>query len=111
MLVKNYVEAKAAMHSECQQRQCESWSLCQGRLAMGLIPLVLGPSSGKGGEWRMETHNVQLHGAFKGSSKGRQQQQQTQTVELLGNLKWNLNQEDDEEHWAKEDKGTISTVQ
>ena len=50
MLVKNYVEAKAAMHSECQQRQCESWSLCQGRLAMGLIPLVLGPSSGKGGE-------------------------------------------------------------
>ena len=64
----------------------------------------------------METHNVQLHGAFKGSSKGRQQQQQqqqqqTQTVELLGNLKWNLNQEDDEEHWAKEDKGTISTVQ
>ena len=55
----------------------------------------------------METHNVQLHGAFKGSSKGRQQQQQqqTQTVELLGNLKWNLNQEDDEEHWEKEDVG------
>ena len=70
MLVKNYVEAKAAMHSECQQRQCESWSLCQGRLAMGLIPLVLGPSSGKGGggEWRRTMFNSMEHS--KAAAKG-----------------------------------------
>ena len=49
-------------------------------LAMGLISLVC-----KGGGVRMETgHNIQLHGAFKGSSReGRQQPWQSQTVELL----------------------------
>ena len=49
--------------------------------AMGLIPLVC-----KGGGVRMETvHNIQLHGAFKGSSsrEGRQQPWQSQTVGLL----------------------------
>ena len=48
--------------------------------AMGLIPLVC-----EGGGVRMETvHNIQLHGAFKGSSReGRQQPWQSQTVELL----------------------------
>ena len=48
--------------------QCSSGraGLCaKGGSAMGLIPLVQGPSGkGGGGVSRMETHNIQLHGAF-----------------------------------------------
>ena len=68
--------------------QCSSGraGLCaKGGWAMGLIPLVPAPS-GKGGGGEngdaQYTTPWSIHGS---SSKGRQRQQQTQTVELLGN--------------------------